>query len=93
MTVASVLMHVGQRGQNNIMHFSDSFKFKSNSDSRWYYKAGKSFLKGQDRAGLGSSFSLKMIFRIFQISFPKIVRWFLKNTYDIFFGLDVTRQT
>ena len=92
-TVASILMHVGQRGQNNIMQFSNSFKFEFNSDSRWYYKADKSFLKGQDRAGSGSSFVLKKIHRIFHISFPKIVRWFLKNTYDIFFGLDVTRQT
>ena len=69
------------------------FKFKFNSDSRCYYRADKSFLKGKDRAGPGSSFVLKMIHRIFQISFSKIVRWFLKNTYDIFFGLDFTRQT
>ena len=69
-----------------------NFKFKSNSDSRWYYKADKSVLKGQDRAGPGSSFSFKMIHRIFPISFSKIVRWFLKNTYDIFVGLDFTRQ-
>ena len=48
-----------------------------------YYIADKSFLKGQDRAGLGSSFVLKMIHRISQNSFPKIVIWFLKNTYDI----------
>ena len=73
MTVASILMRVGQRGQNKIMHFSNSFKYKYNSGSCWYYKADKSFLKGEDRAGLGSSFFLKMIHRIFQIYFSKIV--------------------
>ena len=38
-----------------------------------YYIADKSFLKGQDRAGSGSSFFIKMIHRIFQISFSKSV--------------------
>ena len=38
-----------------------------------YCIADKSFLKGQDRAGSGSSFFIKMIHRIFQISFSKSV--------------------